>query len=57
MASDYKQSCVIVTGGTLKCWGYNGYGQLGTGDTSTQYSPVDVSLGAGMDCGVVSLSC
>ena len=41
-------TCVIVSGGGVKCWGYNGYGQLGIGSSSTQYSPVDVSLGSGV---------
>ena len=40
-----SHTCAIVTGGTLKCWGYNGYGQLGIGGTSNQYNPVVVSLG------------
>ena len=26
--------CAILAGGVLKCWGYNGYGQLGYGDTT-----------------------
>jgi hypothetical protein len=33
-----------MAGGTLKCWGYNGYGQLGTGSWNTQYSPQNVGL-------------
>lgn len=39
-------TCVIVSGGTLKCWGYNGNGQLGIYNYNSQYSPVDV-LGSG----------
>ena len=40
-----SHTCAIVTGGTLKCWGRNDYGQLGIGSSSTQFIPVDVSLG------------
>ena len=42
-------TCVIVAGGGVKCWGYNGYGQLGIYNYNTQYSPVDVSLGSGIN--------
>ena len=44
-------TCVIVSGGVLKCWGYNGNGQLGIGSSSNRYSPVDVSLGSGIATG------
>jgi alpha-tubulin suppressor-like RCC1 family protein len=40
-------TCAIVAGGTLKCWGDNGYGQLGIYNYNTQISPADV-LGSGM---------
>jgi hypothetical protein len=41
--------CVIVTGGGVKCWGRNNYGQLGIGETYQQPRniPMDVSLGSG----------
>ena len=37
-------SCVIVSGGGVKCWGWNkrDYAQLGIGNTSIVISPTDV---------------
>ncbi len=32
-------ACAIINGGALKCWGYNAYGNLGTGDKSNYYVP------------------
>lgn len=33
-------TCVRSTGeGGIRCWGYNGAGQLGLGDTTTRFSP------------------
>jgi alpha-tubulin suppressor-like RCC1 family protein len=34
----------IDTAGQLWAWGYNGYGQLGTGNTTDQKVPVNISL-------------
>ena len=42
IAAGYHHTCAITIVGGVKCWGYNGYGQLGIGSTSNQYSPVDV---------------
>ena len=39
----YKHSCALLSNGTIKCWGYNVYGQLGDGTTTNRITPVLVS--------------
>ncbi len=44
ISSGMNHVCVIVSqaGGSVKCWGWNDYGQLGIGSTGNRYSPLDV---------------
>jgi alpha-tubulin suppressor-like RCC1 family protein len=44
---DSISTCAILDNDSLKCWGYNGYGKLGVGDTTNKTSPTAVSLGVG----------
>lgn len=44
MVAGYAHGCGLFADGTAKCWGYNTYGQLGNGNTTTQKSPVAVGL-------------
>ena len=42
-------SCLLTTAGGVKCWGWNGGGQLGDNSTTERLAPVDVSgLGSGV---------
>ena len=60
VAAGYGYTCARKTDGTLWCWGYNFYGQLGNGSTTACSSPVQVvalgtsvvqvALGGGQAC-------
>lgn len=64
VASGAEHTCVIVTGGAVQCWGYNGFGQIGISTaTSQSTTPVSVpnlsnavALGAGArhSCAVIN---
>ena len=43
VSSGSNFSCAIEPGGTARCWGYNGHGELGDGTTTTRYEPAPVS--------------
>lgn len=49
----YYQACAIIGDGRLKCWGYNGNGEIGTGNTGGGYlTPQQV---VGMESGVTNV--
>jgi alpha-tubulin suppressor-like RCC1 family protein len=52
-----SHSCAVVAGGTVRCWGYNGSGQLGDGTLTTRTTPVTVSgLGGAVALGALGES-
>jgi alpha-tubulin suppressor-like RCC1 family protein len=53
-AAGDAHACMLDTGGAAYCWGYNGYGQLGTGTTASSNVPAKVAGGhvfAGISAG------
>ena len=52
MTADYTHTCFVTSGGAAKCFGSNGYGQLGDGTTTTATTPVAV---VGLSSGVASI--
>jgi alpha-tubulin suppressor-like RCC1 family protein len=42
IAAGWRQTCAALVDGSLKCWGWNFYGQLGEGSTANRNKPVSV---------------
>ena len=42
LSAGESHSCALTTDGSVECWGYNGFGQLGDGTTTNAFSPVVV---------------
>jgi hypothetical protein len=47
VAAGYEHTCALLGDGGVLCWGSNGYGRLGTGDTTDRRRPTAASLDAG----------
>jgi alpha-tubulin suppressor-like RCC1 family protein len=54
IATGAAHTCAIVNGG-VQCWGYNGFGELGTNDTVTYKVPTPVA-GLGASSGVTAIA-
>jgi alpha-tubulin suppressor-like RCC1 family protein len=46
VATGYYHSCAVLTNRQVRCWGYNGYGELGDGSGTEEIDSADVTKNA-----------
>jgi alpha-tubulin suppressor-like RCC1 family protein len=62
LAAGYFHTCALLSNGAVRCWGYNGFGQLGDSSTATRLTPTGnvltgaVAIGGGWShaCAIMS---
>ena len=55
VAASYDHSCAILHDDSLKCWGDNTSGKLGTRDTTNRHTPTGINLGANVSAKKIAL--
>ena len=56
ISGGYEHTCAVLTNGEAKCWGRNGYGELGDGTTTNKSVPTSVKVDGQPISGIASIS-